>query len=488
VPEPMERETQHEAATEPAPSRLPGVSGSRSFGTVTTGTVMELQRALGNARTARVLRRPDGGRVSLAVATARLRAARQEMLRRAPPQRHYRLPTPSELKSLATGGLLPPATVEEAVKTALRRMDADWDLRTSADDVMKKLFPKPGVFDETAWPTVLGTSQRTVYQSVADAEAKLRPGDLAKLKDVAQEAADTIDKCVGDDAGLASVFGKQAKTAKARYTKAKAALLQAIANSDKAIDTDYNRDDPQVGLGGWANFGSQHIHLTGDVAEVKDRDESIITLIHEAAHLAHNDVDDRGYYGSDGFEAMSESDKVGNAAHYEELPRRLLGKSRYATVTFTPGQTSGGKALTFEDHVRREASEYLRKAWDRAVDVHQFVRNTARDIVGNAKVFDARTVRLLEISKMEHLTIHLQQPKPSTVTVLDAVLSEGVARGTAKIMRLGPKQAMPTTTDRAAAVSQLIDSAIAAYGALLGDRSEERKLMDWLAAGYRTGF
>jgi len=484
----MERETEHEAATESAPSRLPGATGPLSFATVPTGAAIDLQRALGNARTARVLRRPDGGRVSLAVATGRLHAAREEVRRRAPPQRRYRLPTPSELKSLATGGLIPEATVEEAIRTALRRMDADWELRTSADDVMKTLFPKPGVFDESAWSTVLGTSQRTVYQSVADAEAKLRPGDLAKLKDVAQEAADTIDKCMADDAGLQAVFGKQAKTAKGRYAKAKAALLKAIADSDNAIDTDYNRDDPQVGLGGWANFASQHIHLTGNVAEVKDRDEAIITLIHESAHLSHNDVDDRGYYGSDGFEAMSEPDKVGNAAHYEELPRRLLGKSRYATATFTPGQTAGGKAVTFEDHVRRDASEYLRKAWDRAVDVHGFVRGTARDILGGAKVFDARKPKLLEISKVEHLTIHAQQPQPSTVTVLDAVLSEGVARGTARIMRLGPKQPMPTSTDRAAAVTQLIDSAIADYGALLGNRAEERKLMDWLVAGYRTGF
>ena len=483
----MERETEHEAAAEPTPTRLPGASCGMSFTTLSAGAAIGLQRALGNTQTARVLSRPDGGRVSLAVATGRLRAAREQVRRSAPPQRRYRLPTPAELKSIAASGVIPPATLEEAVRTALRRMDADWDLRTDADDVMKKLFPTSGVFDETAWPTVLGTSQRTVYQSVADAEAKLRPGDRDKLKDVAQEAADTIDKCMADDAGLEAVFGKQAKTAKGRYAKAKAALLKAIANSDTAIDTDYNRDDPQVGLGGWANFASQHIHLTGDIAEVKDRDEAIITLIHEAAHLSHNDVDDRGYYGSDGFEAMSESDKVGNAAHYEELPRRLLGKSRYATATFTPGQ-AGGKPLTFEDHVRRDASEYLRKAWDRAVDVHGFVRDAAKDLLAGNKVFSARKPKLLEISKMEHLTIHAQQPQPSTVTVLDAVLSEGVARGTAKIMRLGPKQAMPATTDHAAAVSQMIDSAIAAYGALLGDRTEERKLMDWLVAGYRKGF
>ena len=203
---------------------------------------------------------------------------------------------------------------------------------------MHKLFPTSGTFDETGWAGVLGTDTGDVYRSAADAEARLKPADKARLQDVARAAADEIDK---------------------------------------AIDTAYNRDDPQVGLGGWANFDSQHIHLTGDVAEVTDRDEAIITLIHESCHLSNPNVDDLGYYGSDGFEAMTETEKVNNAAHYEELPARSLGTSRFATTTFTPGQTAGGATVTFEDKVRRAASEYLRKAWDAAVDAHQFVRNVA---------------------------------------------------------------------------------------------------------------
>ena len=308
---------------------------------------------------------------------------------------------------------------------------------------------------------------------------------------------------MADTAGLADVFGSKAAIAKSRYGKAKTALANAIKNADTAMDTDYNRDDPQVGLGGWANFASQHIHLTGDVAEVTDRDDAIITLIHESCHLADPHVDDLGYYGSDGFEAMEESEKVNNAAHYEELPARYLGRSLYhirdpndktkflpGFQKFVPKQTSGGHKVTFEDEVRRAASEYLRKAWDAAVDAHQFVRESARLIQAKPadRVFDKRKSSLLQMSKMMKLTIHQQKPKPTTVTVLDVALSEGVAHATIAIQDNAAKQPVPTKVKKAAAVRTVIDGAIAGYGELTGNAADDRKLIDWLVKHYRKGF
>ena len=243
-------------------------------------------------------------------------------------------------------------------------------------------------------------------------------------------------------------------------------------------------------FGGWARHDIQHIHLTGDVAEVKDLKQSIITLIHEAAHLAHPDVDDLGYYKSPGFEAMPDAKKVCNAAHYEELPARNLGVSAFATTTFTPGVKATGGKVTFEDEVRRVASEYLRKAWDAAVDAHQFVRETAKAIINDpaGKHFDSHKASLLEVSKMEQLTIHQQVPAPSTVTTLDAVLSEGVAHGTRRIQGKLKAQSVPATKNKKVAVKALIDGAINDYGALLGNAADDRKLMDWLVKHYRKGF
>ena len=98
----------------------------------------------------------------------------------------FRIPSAAELKRLYGSGLLDKSDIEAAVGRALRRMDLDFDLRTDADDVMKKLFPGGGVFDEKAWSGVLGTDTSDVYTSVADAEAKLKAADLKKLTDVAK--------------------------------------------------------------------------------------------------------------------------------------------------------------------------------------------------------------------------------------------------------------------------------------------------------------
>jgi hypothetical protein len=494
-----EREQAPEAGPVPVPPSsvpaaaldLPAPSAGvrEAVGQFTPGALLQLQRTAGNAAVGAALRRSHR-LVSVGVAGAKLREAR-EARSAPPPGARFRVPTSDELKKLYTGGLLPQDVIEHAVRRALRRMDVDIALRTGADDVMSKLFPKPGTFDETAWAGVLGTDEMDVYKSAADAEAKLRPGDKAKLEAVARDAADEIDKAMADTTGLKEVFGSKWKTAKARYGKAKAALKKAMANSDKAIDTDYNRDDPQTNLGGWAYFPTQHMHLAGDVAEVTDRNEAIITLIHEACHLASPAVDDLGYYEPDtGFEAMTETEKVNNAAHYEELPRRSLGTSIFATKTFTPGKTASGAAVTFEGEVRRAASEYLRKAWDAAVDAHAYVRDIAKKMAAKPKstAFATKKKSVLEISKMEHLTIHWQQPKPTTVTTLDLVLSEGVAHAMSWLQSHTDQQSVPSSGDKKKAVNAVIDGVIADYGELTGDAGDDRKLVDWLVKHYRKGF
>lgn len=460
------------------------------LGTLSPAGLLALQRTAGNAAVAAIVQRSKDGVIPIATAAARIRSERAARRPPLPLDAHFRLPAPEELKRIWDNGTVPNDVVKESVERALKRMDKDVDLRTGASDVMSKLFPNPGTFDPSAWNTVLGTDTDDVYKSAADAEAKLKPEDKARLAGAAKDAEDEIDKAMADAAGLTGVFGSKAALAKQRYGKAKAALIAAIANADKAFDTDYNRDDPQTGLGGWASFSQKHVHLTLAVAQVTDHDDSVITLVHESCHLGNPEVIDLGYYASDGFEAMSEDDKVNNAAHYEELIARSLGVSKFATTKFTPGVTASGGAVTFEDEVRRAASEYLRKAWDAAVDAHQFVRNAAKDIIASpaAGVFKARKSSLLEISKFEHLTIHRQTPAPATVTTLDLVLSEGVAHATSKIQDEASNEPVPAPADKKLAVNAVIDGAIASYGELLGTPADSRKLIDWLVSHYQKGF
>ena len=147
--------------------------------------------------------------------------------------------------------------------------------------------------------------------------------------------------------------------------------------------------------------------------------------------------------------------------------------------------------MTFETKVRRLASEYLRMAWDAAVDTHMGLRRIKVEVdKGNAAAFTAKEARIVEISKLAKLTIHDQTPKPKKINALDLTLSEGVAHATVQLKRLGPLQTVPaapvlpkTEQDYA---DEIVANAIAAYGKLTGNAADDKKLLDWLVANYKA--
>jgi hypothetical protein len=404
----------------------------------------------------------------------------------------FRAPKPTDISAILAAGKVPEAKLKDSIALALTRMAKEGQLKTKdpVADIMAHIFPSAGKFDQKEFEKVVDVADRNkIYKTVVDAETKVSATDKPKLKAVIDDAMTLIDHAMANSAGLKEVFGSKDAVAKAVYAKAKTAMGKVKTDMDTAIDTDYNRDDEQVGLGGWADFGSQHIHLERSVAEVADPKAAKITIIHECCHLAKGSVDDQGYYGSDGFEAMSEDEKVNNAAHYEELPARELGTSLYAGVTFTPGVKKGGGKVEFADEVKREASEYLRKAWDKAVDVHSFLRSIRREIeAGNPGAFAAKKSRILEISKLEKLTIH-EQSTPSTINMNDIVLSEGAAHAMTIIQEAAEKQSVPKAPVapkvKADYVQDVIGGSIKSYGALTGNDGDDKKLVDWLVKEYR---
>jgi hypothetical protein len=298
---------------------------------------------------------------------------------------------------------------------------------------------------------------------------------------------------------LKRVFGTRAAQAKTNYGKAKTRLATLKGKIDTNVHTDYNRDDEQVSLGGWAQFSSQMVHLEPDVAAGKDPIESALTIVHESAHLASPAVkDDGGYYPpsatkSAGWETLTDDEKLNNAAHYEEIPRRQLGKGVFKPdQEFKPGISAAtGAAVTFETEVRLGARDYLRKAWDAAVDTHLGIRKVRVAIEkGSNADFVANEALIIEISKVAKLTIHEQKPAPHTIETLDVVLCEGVARGVSAILSLAPKQTVPAAPVAPKTKQDYIDEVVAGaakdYGALTGKAADDKKLLDWMVAHYQN--
>ena len=481
----------------------------------------------------------DQGRtIPLSHAGAKLRHAQDQreasVLERGPVR--FRLPTTADMKALFTSGNVPEDVLKNRVEMALVRMKKDSRLKTldAVPDIMKKIFPSPGHFDEAEYEKAVDVTDRSrVYQNVLDAETQVTSADKPKLKTVIEDSAKLIDDCIADDANLQSVFGSKKAVAKAVYQKAKAALKNATLHIDSSVTTDYNLDDPETGLGGWAQFSTQKVHFQASVVKVTDEKAAKATIIHESSHLADESVDDKGYYARPGYDTASEDLKVTNAAHYEEIPRRKLGTSKFTNAdgTFMDLKpASSGAPPTFEKKVRTKADDFLRRAWDKAVDVAKFIRDVRiQSLAGNNSLFASRRTRILEISKLMHLTIHEQPAATASVNQIDVVLAEGAARATnifqgkAKALpvpqiadlhlppmdpdavpddgtfprrKSPPRGVIPIETDpRVAAyymnqaeniaADKLANDAIKSYGALTGNDVDDRKLVDWLVAEYQ---
>lgn len=405
----------------------------------------------------------------------------------------FRVPTFKKVEAAYTDKDLkiPEAVIKDRVSQLLMRMKREGRLKSkeSVATIVNKIFPAPGKIDETEFNNAIDIKDRSrIYESLAEADTKVRAADKPKLKTAMIEAADLVKKVQGDAAGLKVVFGTKDATAKTNYKNAEKALRDLPSKMDSQVTTDYNLDDDETGLAGWASHDDKKMHLLLEIAQVKDLNETKATLIHEAAHFGTASVDDFKYYEDGGFLGLDEATKVNNAAHYEELPRRDMGNSNFTTDTFVPGTKPGGGATTREDTIKGMAADYIRKAWDAGVDVHLFIRALRREYLeGNNKRFADNKTLIMEISKLMDLTIHEQASGKEIVTTLDLTLAESISRGVALVRGITatvPFPAPGTLTDLELR-DKIVSEAVKKYDSLLKDAGRDKKLLDWLEAHYR---
>ena len=77
----------------------------------------------------------------------------------------FRLPTAAAIKSMLAAGEVPEAKIKESIATALTRMrfEKGGALLTTKDpipDIIKRLFPAPGTFDEAEFAKVVDVADR----------------------------------------------------------------------------------------------------------------------------------------------------------------------------------------------------------------------------------------------------------------------------------------------------------------------------------------
>jgi len=286
-------------------------------------------------------------------------------------------------------------------------------------------------------------------------------------------------------------------TAKTRYANARTQMNALHTSGD--IVTDRSGYNAEAFLGGLTN--SQRISVAPGVMDNPTSRESIITFIHESMHAGNEGVvgDGGGYIDRrDEFVRAQEPDKIANAAHYEVVPRRMLGMGAagfaYPRVTFTPGVLApavappvgvapppvpaGAPVVSLQQQAIAAAYLAWKEAWTTALNLHLlFVRNYStpadwtRDI--RAEFGLPAAARFTDVlpfwSKVEGLTIHNRpgvnpasvDPSTQPVTQIDVALSEAVVRQLARGMFTMPEteaaanalEATATAAERAAATT-----------------------------------
>jgi len=331
----------------------------------------------------------------------------------------------AQVDTTARGALLPAAFAALPEATRLtRRLEAIRTLfpaLTLGDPMLIDTGPRPGTADTANLTTLVGGAN-TIFAAIA---------------------AGTHDASIGQVFGPANVAA-----AKTKYTEGRTWMNTLHGNHH--IVTDRSGYNSEVGLGGLTGFQTQ-IALSPNTIDSPAAAESVITMIHESMHAGNSDVSDKGYIGTQVFTQLPEDVKLTNAAHFEVVPRRILGAGNaYTGVTFTPAgaaPVAGGAApppLTATQVAVRAASEQIRRAWTLGLNLH-----TQYDVLYKSQA-EWDTPRLGGSfhqglpywSKVERMTIHLKtvtepasaDPARRPISQTDMALSEGVTRRLALLM------------------------------------------------------
>jgi hypothetical protein len=278
--------------------------------------------------------------------------------------------------------------------------------------------------------------------------------DAKNMKQLVANANKIFDAvAAGHESDLEDVFGAaNVAAARAKYAKGKK-WMNDLFKTDHVV-TDRSGYSKEVGLGGLTGFQRQ-IALSPGTIDNPDENESIITMIHEACHAGNADVKDKGYITQPSFTELAEAVKLGNAAHFEVVPRRILGaKHSFPGKKFVPAGTSSGGVtapkLTPAEEAIRACSETLRQAWTIGLNLHKLYLTAFKDpATWNADRGGGKKLKhgLPYWSKVQKLTIHEKGTiDPSSknaavqpVSTIDMALSESCTRQLALAMFAVPK-------------------------------------------------
>jgi hypothetical protein len=335
--------------------------------------------------------------------------------------------------------------------------------------------------------------------------------DAANLAFVVAWANRIFDRIASGavDMHIAQVFGAaNVAAAKAKYANGRTRMNELFALVPVQIVTDRSGYNAEAHVGGATTH--DQILVESTVFDEPSSRGSVVTLIHESLHAGNADVgDDGGYiFRAEEFLTAQEPDKLTNAAHYEVVPRRMLGMGAagfaYPGKTFHPAAlpppVGGGAApppppgaapaRTPRQEAIHNASQAFRVAWALTDDLHRSVWTRLLQTPGDWSTADLHaefgagaaphfTDTVPFLSKVLDLTIHQRSatidptspdPARQPVTEVDVAISEGIVGKLARGMEAMPASeadALALENTRATVAERAAATTVAAETELL---------------------
>ncbi len=313
--------------------------------------------------------------------------------------------------------------IRKKVKILLKNLQIE-ELVLQGQDVdlaVEELIKDDGMVDLECYEDWFGEAngdedKQKIYHDAKDAQAKLLEQEQQSLTPVLLNACGIVMNARANPNNWVNiVFGSKKDIALSNYGKIFQKLNEVRGKMNEMATTDYNGDDSQVGVGGYANYKKQTIHFLQTMCGSDEA--SPITAIHECAHLVDKSIIDKGYVGSPGFCGMPEEDRVTNAAHYEIVPDWIVGLfCPYPVGNFSDGL---GERESKVVKGKKEATDYFRYAHFIAFNKTTKLRNkyiSKKEVDAGLKTY----------SEKMGLTIHLRDKK--NVDLLDVTLAEDITR------------------------------------------------------------
>jgi len=293
---------------------------------------------------------------------------------------------------------------------------------------------QPGKQTEHVYHWVLDQFPGLIY--AGPGETGPQPSEMETYNALTGRTSEVFKKMQADEMNLTEVFGKEGlRTAQDRVATAYEAFRKLVEKG--RIRVDRGGEKQEMMASGHSNYQGDILLRGAD--SFQNNEDNVATLVHETMHHTFAEILDGGGYATSAkdFKERPMRVKLNNAAHYEEVARRILGHGALGGE-FKPVVQENEKKEYIDDRTPAQKAKegmatMVRQAWEGAQNVQGLFK---WQLLNDANPYKQQEVMqhwgpLEKWSEILGLEAHARKPRddrPSPVNFVDLLQVESIAK------------------------------------------------------------